>query len=99
MAIGFDLGSISLYRGDINRDRSKTLKTLSGGTTSITGIAFKQNEKITQMFVCSDSGVLVYNLQIKDKEPRTILDATCEPTRCCAVSNESHFMVGRDNVI
>lgn len=105
MAIGFDRGSISLYRGDISRDRSKNVKTLSGGISAITGIQFKQCGKIVQMFVCSDSGVLVYNLQYKDKEPKIVLDKTCEPTRCCALQkstvglSETHFMVGRDDVM
>lgn len=101
LAIGFDRGSISVYRGDICKDRSKTHKTLSAGISPITGIAFKQCGKIFQMFVCSDSGVLVYNLQNKDKEIKTTLDKTCEPTRCCALqtsSNDAHFMVGRDDV-
>lgn len=55
------------------------------------------------MFVCSDSGVLVYNLQNKDKETKIVLDKTYAPTRCCALQtyqglNEAHFMVGRDDV-
>lgn len=103
MAIGFDRGSVSLYRGDISRDRAKTLKTISVGITPITGIAFKQHGKNVQMFVCCDSGVVVYNLQSKDKEQKTVLDKTVAPTRCCALqtahsSNETHFMVGRDDV-
>lgn len=102
-AIGFDRGSISLYRGDISRDRSKTLKSISTGSTPITGIAFKQHAKMVQMFVCSESGVVVYNLQSKDREVKTALDKTVAPTRCCALqsshaSNEAHFMVGRDDV-
>lgn len=102
-AIGFDRGSVSLYRGDISRDRSKNLKTISVGSTSITGIAFKQHGKTVQMFVCSDSGVVVYNLQSKDREIKTVLDKTVAPTRCCALqtaheSNETHFMVGKDDV-
>lgn len=103
-AIGFDRGSLSLYRGDISRDRSKNLKTISAGSTTITGIAFKQHARTVQMFVCSDSGVTVYNLQNKDREAKTVLDKTIAPTRCCAIqtahgSNEAHFMVGRDDVI
>lgn len=105
MAIGFDRGSISLYRGDISRDRSKNVKTLSGGISAITGIQFEQCGKIVQMFVCSDSGVLVYNLQHKDKETKIVLDdEACEPARCCALQkssvglSETHFMVGRDDV-
>lgn len=103
MAIGFDRGSISLYRGDISRDRSKVLKTISGGISQITGIVFKTYGKTVQMFVCSDSGVLVYNLQHKDKEVKTVLDKSNSPIRCCAlqttqISSEAHFMVGRDDV-
>lgn len=102
-AIGFDRGSISLYRGDISRDRSKNLKTISVGTTPITGIAFKQHAKSVQMFVCSDLGVVVYNLQNKDREMKTELDKTPSPSRCCALQaahglNETHFMVGKDDV-
>lgn len=51
LAIGFDRGGISLYRGDIGRDRSKTLKTLSSGTSAITGIAFKQLSKVNFHFL------------------------------------------------
>lgn len=102
-AIGFDRGTISLYRGDISRDRTKNLKSISVGSTPITGIAFKQHAKTVQMFVCSESGVLVYNLQNKDREVKTVLDKTVAPIRCCALqtahgTNETHFMVGRDDV-
>lgn len=102
-AIGFDRGSISLYRGDISRDRSKNLKTISVGATPITGIAFKQHAKTVQMFVCSDSGVVVYNLQNKDRETKNVLDKSVAPSRCCALQsahglNETHFMVGKDDV-
>lgn len=102
-AIGFDRGTISLYRGDISRDRTKNLKTISTGSTAITGIAFKQQGKTVQMFVCSDSGVIVFNLQHKDREVKAVLDKTVAPTRCCAIqtahgTSETHFMVGRDDV-
>lgn len=102
-AIGFDSGSISLYRGDISRDRSKNLKYLSFGSSPITGIAFKQYAKVVYMFVCSDAGVNVYNLQVKDREIKTVLDRAVDTRRCSALqsaydSNETHFMVGMDDV-
>ena len=103
MAIGFDRGSISLYKGDISRDRAKTTQNLTCGISPITGIAFKSLNKSVQMFVCSDSGVHVYNIQSKDKEVKIVLDDTCTPTRCCALQSgpgiaDPHFMVGRDDV-
>lgn len=103
MAIGFDRGSISLYRGDISKDRSKTLQTLSGGIAPITGIAFKAGNKLMQMFVCSEAGVLVYHLHSKDKETKNVLDKECKPARCsamqtAALQGDAHFTVGRDDV-
>lgn len=103
LAIGFDRGSLSLYRGDISRDRSRITKTLSIGSTPINGIAFKQHGKNMQMFVCSETCVIVYNLH-KDREVKTVLDKTDDsPARCSALqsihgSNEAHFMVGKDDV-
>lgn len=46
MAIGFDRGNIALYKGDISRDRSKTFKNLTSGTSPITGISFKHYNKV-----------------------------------------------------
>lgn len=102
-AIGFDRGNVSLYRGDISRDRSKNIKSIMAGSTQISGIAFKQHAKSMQMFVCSDSGVVVYTIQNKDREVKTVLDKSVSPARCCAIqtayaSNETNFMVGRDDV-
>lgn len=102
-AIGFDRGSVSLYRGDISRDRSKNVKTIATGDSQITGLAFKQHAKSIQMFVCSGTGVVVYNLQNKDREAKTVLDKSVSPIRCCALQtshafNEANFMVGKDDV-
>ncbi|GAB0087828.1 Vacuolar protein sorting-associated protein 11 homolog [Sergentomyia squamirostris] len=104
MAIGFDKGSISLYRGDIARDRTKTMKTLSGGSTAITGIAFKMVSKIAHMYVCSDSGVIMFNLHSRDKETRVVLDSMQKPIRCCILQTgqnvgDGHFMVGKDDAV
>lgn len=106
MAIGFVHGSISLYSGDVSKDRSKTLKTLSCGNEPITGIAFNDQNKLMQMFVCSDAGVFVFNLLGKDKETKIVLDIESKPRRCSGMQTsggthnggEAHFMVGRDDV-
>lgn len=52
MAIGFDRGNVSFYKGDISRDRSKTVKTLTFGTSAIKGIAFKHCGKVMILFYC-----------------------------------------------
>lgn len=58
--------------------------------------------QIAQMFVCSNSGVYVYNLQSRDKEQKIVLDNISAPARCCALQsghNEGYFMVGRDDAV
>lgn len=104
MAIGFERGNISIYKGDIARDKTKALKNIIFGTAAIRGICFKQTNKLTQMFVCSDSGVFLYTIQGRDKEFKSTLDIPDRNmlTSCCALQtghNEGYFMVGRDDAI
>ncbi|XP_055374112.1 vacuolar protein sorting-associated protein 11 homolog [Condylostylus longicornis] len=105
MAIGYELGYISLYRGDIGRDNTKILKKFKCSKSAIVGIAFQLQEKNINMFVCSDTCIVVYNLKSKDKEIKTVLDENCSPTRCYALQNhpetgnELSFIVGRDDAI
>lgn len=102
MAIGFQRGNVSLYRGDISRDRSKTLKPLTAGNQPIVGIAFKHHERATYMYVCSNSGVYVFNLLSKDRETKLELDRDTTELRCCELQTghtETHFMIGRDDAI
>lgn len=105
MAIGFDRGVISLYRGDISRNRSITPQTLKCGNSSIVGMAFRLVNNTMEMYVCSDSGVFVYMLSDKAKDTPLVLDQVSAPSRCCllqspqyGVSGDGHFMVGRDDV-
>ncbi|XP_073961972.1 vacuolar protein sorting-associated protein 11 homolog [Choristoneura fumiferana] len=47
LAVGFQDGSVSLYRGDIARQRSGKMKTLlDSGTSPITGLAFNGADKL-----------------------------------------------------
>lgn len=102
MAIGFQRGKISLYRGDISRDRSKTLKPLVAGNQAIVGIAFKHYDRATYMYVCSNSGVYVFNILSKDRENKLELDRDTSELTCCELQTghtETHFMIGRDDAV
>ncbi|XP_063625804.1 vacuolar protein sorting-associated protein 11 homolog [Cydia splendana] len=58
LAVGFQDGSVTLYRGDIARQRSGKMKTLmDSGTSPITGLAFSGADKL---FVVSRASVLMY---------------------------------------
>lgn len=104
MAIGFERGNVSIYKGDIARDKTKTVKNLTFGTAAIRGISFKQVGKVTQMFICSDSGVFMYTIQGREKEFKSTLDTTSGNmlTTCSWLQtghNEGYFMIGRDDAI
>lgn len=106
MAIGFLGGGVSLYKGDLNRDRSKSCKSLSGGLTAVTGLAFKTSGKVTLLYVCTKSDVLVYNIQSsRDRETRIVLQQDSKdkpsPIRCSTLqaSGNRSFLVGRDSAI
>lgn len=105
LAIGFDRGNVTIYKGEISREKTKFTKNLTFGTTVVKGIKFKQIEKIVHMFVCSDSGVYLYTIHSKDKEVKNILDNSDSNvvTSCSWLqtigSIEGYFMVGRDDAI
>lgn len=105
MAVGFERGVISLYRGDISRNRSITAQTLNCGTSAVVGMAFRLVNNTMEMYVCSDSGVFLYMLSDKAKDTPMVLDQVKDASRCCllqspqhGVSGDGHFMVGRDDV-
>ena len=51
--LGFSDGSVVLTKGDITRDRHSKTLTLHEGTCPITGLAFRQASKVTNLFVAT----------------------------------------------
>ncbi|XP_055852753.1 vacuolar protein sorting-associated protein 11 homolog [Episyrphus balteatus] len=102
IAIGYERGEISLFRGSISRDFSSGFKNFTVGTKPIIGISFKQHGKLMDMFLCSESGVFVYQCD-NDKETKLVLDSSNAATRCCALqtkgANETYFMTGKDDAV
>lgn len=106
LAIGFGTGGVSLYKGDLARDKVKSSKNLSGGLTAVTGLAFKTAGKLTLLYVCTKQDVLVYNIQgSRDKETRVVLQHDSpekpSPIRCSTLqlTGSRSFLVGRDSAI
>lgn len=68
-AVGFQDGSILLFRGDLTRDRSSKPKLLKeSGTNMVTGLAFRTSAKYYFLFVTSTDHVFFYDVSNKDKE-------------------------------
>lgn len=105
MAIGFERGNITVYSGDISREKTRSINNITFGTAAIKGIEFKQVGKSTHMFVCSDSGVYLYTMHGRDKELKNVLDTSdSKMTMSCkwlqtTSNSEGYFMVGRDDAV
>ncbi|RVE45456.1 hypothetical protein evm_009891 [Chilo suppressalis] len=94
LAVGFQDGSVTLFRGDIARQRSGKMKTLpDSGSSPITGLAFKGTEKL---FVVSRSSVMVYWL---GAERCVTLEARGAPPQCCVLATNHRLTVAIDDAI
>lgn len=101
MAVGFEDGSILLYRGDITRDRTNKQKVLKD-INPITGLAFRTTAKVTYLFVATLNNVFLYNITAKDKEVKIHLDGSGCARNCSVLAEsmqESHFMIGRSDAV
>ncbi|CAB1316601.1 unnamed protein product [Coregonus sp. 'balchen'] len=101
MAIGFTDGSVVLTKGDITRDRHSKTLTLHEGTCPITGLAFRQQGKVTHLFVASLEKVHCYTLMVKEY-PKLELDTHGCALRCSALTDpyqDSQFIVAGDECV
>ncbi|XP_026321617.1 vacuolar protein sorting-associated protein 11 homolog [Hyposmocoma kahamanoa] len=94
LAVGFQDGSVSLFRGDISRQRSGKMKTLSdSGTSPITGLAFKGADKL---FVVSRSCIMVYWL---GADRCVTLDAMGAAPGCSVLADKHRLTVANNDAI
>lgn len=102
MAVGFEDGSIMLYRGDLTRERKNKIKILKDSGVVITGLAIKSTGKQTYLFVATGNSVYLYNITVKDKEFKSSLDNMGCARKCSILAEskqDSHFMIARNDAI
>lgn len=102
MAVGFNDGSVILYRGDITRERTNKTKLLKDGNAAVTGLAFRTTSKLTHLFVVTTSSLFLYNITVRDKEQKVLLDSMGCSRKCSVfadASQDSHFMIGRNDAV
>ncbi|KAG7312382.1 hypothetical protein JYU34_001870 [Plutella xylostella] len=93
MAVGFQDGSVSLFRGDITRQRSGKMKTLTDtGSSPITGLFFQGTDKL---FIVSAGTVSVYS---GDAERCATLDRM-GAVRGCGVLCDASLMLASPQAI
>ncbi|XP_075980170.1 vacuolar protein sorting 11 [Anticarsia gemmatalis] len=94
LAVGFQDGSVTLFRGDIARQRSGKMKTLpDSGTSPITGLAFKGAD---QLFVVSRSYVSVVWLS---SERCVTLDAMGAAPLCSVLADKHRLTVASNDAL
>ncbi|KAK3611536.1 hypothetical protein CHS0354_016470 [Potamilus streckersoni] len=98
MAVGFQNGSVVVFKGDVKSDRHSKTWTVYENQKPITGLAFRPTGKNIILFVATDNSILSINLSAKDKT--TILEQFGCSLGCSVMSdsNQDHqFVIGRQD--
>ncbi|ROT78394.1 putative vacuolar protein sorting-associated protein 11-like isoform X2 [Penaeus vannamei] len=97
MAVGFQDGSVMLYRGEVSRDRGSKHRVLLTVSSSITSLHIRHNTRATHLFVTTKNNIFCINCTARDKETTVELDSVgCEPG-CATLADgrHEHFLVAR----
>ncbi|PVD32476.1 hypothetical protein C0Q70_07915 [Pomacea canaliculata] len=66
MAVGFENGTVILYKGDVTRDRHSKQRVVFENARPITGLSFKSGTKEVFLFVVTETAVVSINVTNKD---------------------------------
>ncbi|KAK7475894.1 hypothetical protein BaRGS_00032862, partial [Batillaria attramentaria] len=66
MAVGFENGTVILFKGDVTRDRHSKQRAVYENSKPITGLAFRSSAKDVFLFVVTEFSVLSINITSKD---------------------------------
>ncbi|KAH3841675.1 vacuolar protein sorting-associated protein 11 homolog [Dreissena polymorpha] len=101
MAVGFENGTVLLFKGDIKSDRHSKQSIVYEGKSAVTGLAFKSAGKNIILFVATESVILSINVSGKDKMQTTLDEFGCK--RGCSVmsdmSQDNQFVIARDDAL
>lgn len=101
LSIGFEDSTILLVKGDLARGQSKQ-KLLKAGSSAVTGLSFRIDSRYTYLYAVTMDEVYSFNLSVKDKVTKLLLDAHgCNPN--CAVLSDAkqdhQFVIGRHDAV
>jgi len=103
MAVGYDDGGVLLYRGDCTSDRRNKVKVLIEQGAQISGVAFKSVETDIFLYIATSNDVLMFNVSVKDRETRSVLDSLGCSSKglCVAPQNHTdiHFVTGQNDAV
>ena len=104
LAVGYDDGCIILHRGDVTKEsRSTKIKVLLEKGHRVSGLSFRANETGTYLYVATTDDVIMFNVSLKDKESRVVLDTIgCPRGLCVSPQNfisDTHFVTGQQDAV
>ncbi|KAG1669413.1 Vacuolar protein sorting-associated protein 11 [Nymphon striatum] len=102
MAVGFEDGSVILYKGDVTRDRHSKQKVLNPGSSCINGLSFRCFGRSQTLFVVTLDCVMSYNLAVKDWESKLVLDDQGCRTKCAIMADskeDNQLVIGRKDAL
>lgn len=103
MGVGYDDGGVVLYRGDCTREKGYKVKVLIEQGTQVTGMAFKAVESGIYLYIATTADVLMFNVSVKDRETRSVLDSLgCSSKGLCVAPlnhADTHFVTGQSDAI
>nr|XP_054754971.1 vacuolar protein sorting-associated protein 11 homolog isoform X1 [Lytechinus pictus] len=102
MAIGFQDGTVTLFKGDVTRDRhSKSPKVVHKGRTQVTGLAFRHTQRSNVLFVSTEDAIIACHIGTKDVRTETLDHHGCS-SHCAVMSDatqDHQFVIGRNDAV
>lgn len=102
IAVGFSDSSLLFVRGDITRERQSKQKVFKVSSCPLTGLSFRTQSKQIYLFAATTNEIYSFNLSVKDKETRILLDTHgCSP-KCSVLSDskqDHQFVIGRNDAV
>lgn len=101
MAIGFLDGSVTVYRGDVTKDRHSKPQPLYQEKSMVTGLNIRHSQYNTTLFVSTETSVISSTVTNKGCN-RVVLDNHGCPIGCSVLSDssqEQQFVIGRSDAL
>ncbi|KAL4227956.1 Vacuolar protein sorting-associated protein 11 [Mactra antiquata] len=103
MAVGFENGSVLVFKGDVKSDRHSKQTVVYSSSKAITGLAFKSVGKSVVLFIATEISILSLTLTAKEKhsQPLQLDDFGCK-LGCSVMSDfsqDNHFVIARDDAL
>lgn len=102
MALGFQDGTVTFFKGDVMRDRhSKSPKIVHKGRTQVTGLAFRHTQRSNVLFVSTENAVIACHIGTKDVRTDILDNHGCS-LRCAVISDatqDNQFVIGRSDAV